>query len=229
MRRLSSLDALIPHLRQLILAELLVRYHRPVYRRELAERLGVPASSLQRPLKAMAQTGILRATKRGREVYYEPNSENPLLPELRSLLLKSRGLLDVVREALTPFAEAIAVTFVYGSFASGAETPTSDVDLIVIGEITLQGITPALHRVERTLGRPVNAVLYSPAELRHKVDAGNHFLRSVLDKPKLFVVGTEDELGEIVGRKSRGTTPDEHGGANRTSRRRRTKPRGRPG
>ena len=229
MRRYGSLDSLIPLLRQLILAELIVRHPGPLYRGELAKRIGVPPSSLLRPLKAMARGGILLATKRGREVYYEPNQECPLLPELRSLLLKSRGLLDVIRGALAPHARSIAVAFVYGSFASSTETPTSDVDLLVVGDLTLLQLTPALHGAERTLGRPVNAVLLSASDLREKISSRNHFYRSVLDKPKLFVVGTEDELGEIVGRKPRGAIPDEHGGASRTSRRRRTKSRGRPG
>jgi predicted nucleotidyltransferase len=207
MRLFNALDALIPPLRQLVLAELIARGQRPIYRRELANRLGVPASSLQRPLAAMVQTGILRASKRGRELYYEAYPENPLLPELRSLMRKSRGLVGVIREVLGAHEAAIRVALVYGSFATGAETPASDVDLLVVGSVTLLQITPALNRAEKILGRPVNAIVMTPSDVRERASAGNHFLRSILDKPKLFVVGTEDELGEIVGRKPRGAKP----------------------
>src|SRR2546423_12962906 len=121
MRRTSSLDAVVPVLRQRILAELLVREARPMYRVELARKLKLTPSSLQRPLQDMVRTGVLRATKRGREVLYEVDAENPLIPELRSLLRKSHGLVDVVREALEPFVNRIFAAFIYGSLPSGAE------------------------------------------------------------------------------------------------------------
>jgi predicted nucleotidyltransferase len=227
MRRSSSLDAVVPVLRQLILAELLVRESRPMYRVELARKLRVSPSSLQRPLQAMVRTGLLRATKRGREVLYEVDPENPLIPELRGLLRKSHGLVDVVREALKPFADRIFAAFIYGSFASGSERPTSDVDLIVIGDVTLSELTPSLHRAESALGRALNAVFYSEQTLSEKLATKNHFLNSVLDKPKLFVVGTEDELEAASGRRPGGAAGDKRGSARRTASSGRKKPQGR--
>lgn len=229
MRQSSSLDAVVPVLRQLILAELLVREARPMYRVELARKLGVSPSSLQRPLQAMVRTGLLRVNKRGREVLYEVHPDNPLIPDLRSLLRKSHGLVDVVREALKPFADRIFAAFIYGSIASGSERPTSDVDLIVIGEVTLSELTPSLHQAEEVLGRPLNAVLYSEQTLSEKLATRNHFLHSVLDKPKLFVVGTEDELEEASGRQPSRAARDKRGRTRRTSSSGRKEPQGRKG
>ena len=217
----SALDALVPVLRQLILAELLVRSSgKPMYRVELARRLGVPASSLQRPLSAMVRTGILRAVRHGREVLYEPNWENPLLPELESLVRKTRGLADVVRAALEPFGERVRLAFIYGSMAAGSERPSSDIDLFVIGEVTLGELSHSLAGAERTLGREVNAVLRSEKDFRSRLEAKDHFVRSLLDKPKLFVVGTEDDLAKLAGREARGAPPDQQGGAPGSPRRR---------
>ena len=148
----------------------------------------------------MTQSGVLLATKRGREVNYEPNPACPFLPELRSLLLKTRGLVDVLRNALARHSSSIKIAFIYGSFAAGTESSTSDVDLIVIGDATLLSLTPELHTAETSLGRPVNIRLLSGHGLREGLEHKSHFLRSVLDKPKIFVVGTEDDLGRIVGR-----------------------------
>lgn len=222
---MSSLDAVIPVLRQLILAELLVRESRPLYRVELARKLGVPPSSLQRPLQAMARTGLLLARKHGREVHYEVDPDNPLIPELRSLLRKSRGLLDVLRGAVEPFADRTRVAFVYGSMATGTERPSSDVDLMVIGDVTLAELSPSLHRAEAVLGRPVNARLYSPATLRDMAASRNHFLLAVLDKPKLFLLGVQDELESIVGGRAAGEARDDRRGTRSAASRHRTKPR----
>ena len=229
MRHSPSLDAVVPVLRQLILAELLVREARPMYRVELARKLSVSPSSLQRPLQAMARTGLLKVTKRGREVLYEADPENPLIPELRSLLRKSHGLLDIVRRALAAFSGKIIVAFVYGSMASGSERPSSDVDLLVVGDVTLSELTPSLHRAEETLGRPVNAVLYSRKRLGEKLAAKNHFLSSLLDKPKLFVVGTQDELDEVVGAGTRRAPQDQRRGTRGAAGGDRAQPRRRKG
>lgn len=229
MRQYDALDSIIPLLRQLILVELIVRSQTPLYRGELAHRIGVPTSSLLRPLKAMAQSGVLLSTKRGREVNYEPNPACPFLPELRSLLLKTRGLVDVLRNVLARHSSSIEIAFIYGSFAAGTETATSDVDLLVIGDATLLTLTPGLHAAETSLGRPVNIRLLSGQGIREGLEAKNHFLRSVLDKPKIFVVGTEDDLDKIVGREPGGPAHDEPGGASLLSRRRRAKPGGRRG
>lgn len=222
---MSSLDAVIPVLRQLILSELLVRESRPLYRVELARKLGVPPSSLQRPLQAMAQTGLLRARRHGREVHYEVDPDNPLIPELRSLLRKSRGLLDVLRSAVEPFAGRTRIAFVYGSMAAGTERPSSDVDLMVIGDVTLAELSPSLHRAEEVLGRPVNAKLYSLATLRDMALKRNHFLLAVLDKPKLFLVGAQDELEGLVGGRPAGDARDDRRGTRGASSRNRAKPR----
>ena len=225
MRR-SSLDAVIPVLRQLILAELLVRAAgTPLYRGELAARLGVSPSSLQRPLSALAATGILKTTQRGRQLLYEPEPTNPLIPELAGLLRKTRGLLDVLRDALDPLRDEIVLAFVFGSMASGSERPGSDVDLLVIGKATLGTLTPALARAGSTLGREVNAIAYSVVDLRAKIKGKSHFLLSVLDKPRLFVAGNEHELESILERRTSGAAQNQRGRIGRAPRRRAKKPR----
>ncbi len=218
----SSLDALIPVLRQLILAELLVRSRgKSLYRVELARRLGVPASSLQRPLSAMVRAGVLTAVRRGRQLLYEANRESPLLPDVESLLRKTRGLADVVRSALKPLDGRVSVAFIYGSIAAGNERPSSDVDLFVIGVATLGEFSRSIGTAERTLEREINIIVRTPEQFIEQVKARNHFVRSVLDKPKLFIVGTQDELARIAGQALGGTASDQQRRARGSSRRRR--------
>ena len=82
----------------------------------------------------------------------------------------------------------------YGSIARGEETSTSDVDVMIVGEAKLSDLSPALHEAQERLGREVNASTYSRAEFQRKLRAKHHFLASVLDKPRLFIVGSEDDL-----------------------------------
>src|ERR1700691_3652652 len=119
MRNVRSLDALLPKTRQGILAALLVRPEKAWYVSELARHMGVPSSSLQRELQDLAEAGILKSHRQGRMAYYQADADSPLFPDLRGLLLKTAGLVDVLADALKPLEARLRLAFVYGSIASG--------------------------------------------------------------------------------------------------------------
>src|SRR5476649_56835 len=133
MRNKRSLDALLPKTRQGILAATLVQPEKAWYVSELARRLGVPSSSLQRELQDLSDVRILKTHRQGRMVYYQANVDSPLFSDLRGLLLKTAGLVDVLVDALKPLASKLRIVFVYGSIASGSEQSNSDIDLMVVG------------------------------------------------------------------------------------------------
>jgi DNA-binding transcriptional ArsR family regulator len=194
MRKRQPLDALLPRTRQALLAATLLHPERWWYLSDLARHLAVTPSSLQRELQSLTEAGILCRRREGNRVYFQANSDCPFLGELQSLLTKTVGLVEVLRKALTPFAARIAWAFIYGSMARAEALATSDVDLMVVGEVGLAELTPALRRAEKRLSRPVNPTLYTQAEFVTKLTAGHHFLTSVVDGDKLFVLGSPHEL-----------------------------------
>ena len=196
MRNTSALDALFPKTRQGILAATLVQPEKVWYVSELARRMGVPSSSLQRELQELTNAGILKSYRQGRMVYYRANSDSPLFPELRGLLLKTSGLVDVLRDALKPVAGRITLAFVYGSIASSQERSESDVDLMVIGSVSPADLALPLRPAREQLGREINPTVYSVTEFKRKRDAKDHFLSQVLTGPRLIVLGSENDLGK---------------------------------
>ena len=181
-------------LEEQVLGVLLLRPEREWYRSELARELGVQASSLQRPLARLTEAEVLVARRSGNRLYYRANPGAPAFSELRGLLAKTSGLAWVLREALEAFESKISLAFVYGSVAAGEEVSSSDVDLFVVGEAGLSELAPVLRGASLRLGREVNPTVYGAEEFARKLRAKNRFLRSLVDKPKLFVVGTEDDL-----------------------------------
>jgi len=188
MRIMRALDALLPKTRQGILAATLVQPEKAWYAAELAHRLGVPSSSLQRELHDLSEAGILKTYRQGRMVYYQANRDSPVFPDLRGLLLKTAGLVDVLAHALKPVATKVATAFVYGSIAAGSEESDSDIDLMVVGQVSPQDLALPLRRARESLGRAINPTLYTPAEFERKHAANDPFLKEVLDKPKLVVL-----------------------------------------
>ncbi len=98
--------------------------------------MGVPSSSLQRELHDLSEVGILKTHRQGRMVYYQANTDSPVFPDLRGLLLKTAGLVDVLAQALKPVAAKVQTAFVYGSIAAGNEQSDSDIDLMVVGQVS---------------------------------------------------------------------------------------------
>ncbi len=199
MRRIKPLDAFLPKTRQGILAARFVQSERAWYVSELARRMGVPSSSLQRELQDLATTGILKTHRQGRMAYYQANADSPLFVDLRGLLLKTAGLVDVLADVLKPLAAKVQVAFVYGSIASNSEQSRSDIDLMLVGTLAPADIALPLRRARELLGREINPTFYSSAEFHKKRGAKDHYLTRILDKPKLFVIGTSDGLEKITG------------------------------
>ena len=203
MRKSSPIDALINKTTQALLAATILRPERSWYLSDLAKHLRRRPSSLQEPLASLVSAEVLSRRKEGNRVYFQANRDCPFLPELQGLMAKTIGLVDVLRDALTPLSPQIAVAFIHGSVAASRERARSDIDLIVLGSLGLAELSPVLERVELRIGRPVNANVYSPEEFAKKISARNHFLCSVLDKKKLFIVGRPNDLERPVGGKSR--------------------------
>jgi uncharacterized protein len=164
----------------------------------LAEFLHTRPSSLQRELSSLGQSGILQQRKDGRRTYFKAETRSPIFRELRSIFEKTVGLIPTLRVALDPFAEKIACAFVYGSIARREEHATSDVDLMVIGNMGLGDLAPSLRKTEKLLGREVNVTNYSVDEFRKKITDGDHFLTTVLRGSLQFVKGEQRDLDAIA-------------------------------
>jgi predicted nucleotidyltransferase len=223
MRTIGPLDAILSKPVQEILAALLLERDEPWYFRDLAKRLNRTPSTLQRPLDSLVRAGITKKWTDGNRTYFAADVQCPFLSDLRGLLVKTVGLVDVLRETVRPHAKFIQVAFVYGSVARGEQRSESDIDLLVIGNASLSDLSPALTRAEEQLRRPVNATVYSPREFRAKLLSKNHFLRSVLSKEMIFVKGSRDELERLKESRPRRTARDEQSGTRRAARRHRQK------
>lgn len=149
------------------------------------------AGPIQRELEILAQAGLIVRSTSGHQVYYKANRNHPVFPELNALVAKTVGVFQLLSSALVPLASRISFAFVYGSVASHTENAGSDVDLMIVGDVTLDEILVQLGPVERLIGRPINPTLYSDNDFKTKIDSGNHFLRSVMRSEKVFLIGED--------------------------------------
>ena len=198
MRTSTALDTLFPGVRRSVLAATLLRPQKWWYLSELAQFLHTRPSSLQRELASLVRSGILEQRRDGRRTYFRAEMRSPIFRDLRSVFERTVGLVPTLRLALRAFDARIACAFIYGSVARREERATSDVDLMIMGEVGLSDLAPALRRAEKRLGREINVTNYSVDEFRNKFFQGDHFLKSVLKRGVEFVKGGQSDLDAIT-------------------------------
>ena len=194
----SLLDVLVPKARALVLSVLLVNSEKKWHLRALARETGMSAPTVQEEANGLSTAGILLRERSGNRVYYRANPQCPIYPELKMLIIKTVGLADVLRDALKPLAAKIKVAFIYGSFARGKERADSDVDVMVIGDVSFGEVVDVLYDTQKVLSREVNPSVYPVAEYLEKRAAGHHFIKEVIEGAKIFLIGDADELAEMV-------------------------------
>lgn len=170
--------------------------------RQLTALVAEDSTNVSRELARLEKTGILVSTTEGKQKYYQANQKSPLFNELHGLIVKTVGVADVLRSALAPSIGQIRVAFIFGSIASGDERRTSDIDVMIIGRISFEGVVSLLSSAEEKLGREVNPVVYPIAEFKKKVKEDHHFVRTVLEGNKMFLIGNEGELGKLISKET---------------------------
>ena len=139
----------------------------------------------------------MREGLRGNRLCYRANRQHPIFSDIHALVVKTVGLLDVLKDALVG-EKVIRAAFIFGSIAEGSEKADSDIDLLVIGEIGLRSLSRLLQGLTEELGREINPYVLAPEEFSLRKSENEHFLSKVLMSPKLFIIGDEDDLKTMV-------------------------------
>lgn len=179
------------HLR--LLSLLLLRPGEDFHLREIERLTGVPSGPASRELQRFVEAGLVTRRRLGNQVRYQADRSCVVFDELASVVRKTTGMADILRDALAPLARKITLAFIFGSAAKGAEGPFSDVDLMIVGTATFEEIVAAIQEPQTVLGRPVNPVILKPAEFVAKRALGEGFLSRVLAAPTIMLMGSLDE------------------------------------
>jgi predicted nucleotidyltransferase len=158
----------------------------------------IPAGSIHRELTALYESGLLLRDHRGNQVLYRANQECPVFPELAAIFRKTIGLAELIEDALAGNRDKIDLAFVFGSMATGQQNQSSDVDVMIIGDIQLENVIKALSPVQQTLGREINPVAMTANMFAVQLKKKDRFVSRVLDEARLFIIGSEDEFAKLA-------------------------------
>ncbi len=187
MSQLAS--ALFTETRQQVLGLLYGQPGRSFFLKEILRHSGMGVGTVKRELDRLLAAGIVTLRKTGNQHHYQANSACPIYNELLAIIKKTVGLVGPLAKALEPLAERIDTAFVFGSLASGKESNESDIDLMVIGDVTFASLVKALYPTQAALGREINPKVYRKSEWAQLQKTGDNFVKAILQSPRLNVIG----------------------------------------
>ena len=184
--------------RQVVLSLLYGHSDESFYLRQIVRVAGGGMGAVQRQLNTLVAAGLVTRANKGKQIYYQANTKSPVFGELKTIIIKTAGIGDILKIALAPIAQEIQCAFIYGSLANGTENVSSDVDVFIIGQATFANVVAALSPVQETLAREINPTVYPTSEFREKLAKKNHFIKSIMAGEKIFLIGDEHELKKLA-------------------------------
>ena len=190
-------DALFTKTQQRVLGLLYGNPGQSFYTNEIVRLADMGRGTVRRELERLVSAGLLIVTRIGNQHHYKANPGNPVYQELLAIVGKTFGIADVIQAELMPVNEQIDLAFIYGSIAKGEDTASSDIDLLVVSDsLAYADLMAVLADAEKSLGRPINPSIYTAEQIRNKLKQKNSFVTRLMEQPKLWVKGVEDDIRE---------------------------------
>lgn len=189
----AAAEVLFSKTRRAVLGLLFDQPGKSYYLRQLARLTGIGPSVLQHELNRLVHADLASRESDGNRVLYRANEAHPVYPELRQLVVKTCGVATRIADALRPHEDSITFAAIYGSVASGDTHARSDVDLLIVGDLSLADVVEAVSPLEEQLGREISVRLYPPDEYGIRRAGGDRFLARVMGRPMISLLGTPDD------------------------------------
>ena len=166
------------------------------YQRQISNLTAQSIRGVQREVDKLSRIGLIERSIQGNRIYYKVNKKCPIVEDLKNIFFKSVGIAEVLRDNFKE--KGIKAAFIYGSYAKGEESLLSDIDLMVIGDISSKELSSILSKSKKELMREVNYAVFSLNEFINKAMQKDHFINSVLKDKKIYIIGSEDELKRLI-------------------------------
>jgi predicted nucleotidyltransferase len=186
----SLIDALFPTVRKKVLGLLFGNSERSFFFNEIVSLAGSGTGAVQRELERLSDSGLVTISQVGNQKHYQANPDSPIFEELCSLIKKTVGLSEPLKDALESEREKIYLALVYGSVAKKSDNAFSDIDLLIVSDsMMLEDLYVLLSDTEKDLKRKINPTLYTKAEFDERFESKNSFLMRVLKGETILLIG----------------------------------------
>lgn len=164
-----------------------------IHLRDLQRKSQLSIGTIQKEISHLKDLDMVIPERDGNRLYYTANANHPLFKEICALVEKTSGVAEKLKEVLSTI-NGIECAFIFGSFAKGEEKSHSDIDIIIIGEVGLRVLSSKFKELTEQTEREINPHVYSLKTWKEKIKKKDHFIKSVLDGKKVFLIGDADVI-----------------------------------
>lgn len=181
-----------------ILKLLLLNPRNSYYQRQISRLTDQSIRAVQLELKNLEEIGLVEKQSDGNRIYYSINRECPIFEDLKNIFFKVEGIGNLLAGCLEHDSDKIEFAFIYGSYAMGEEKLSSDIDLMVIGDVSSKELSSILSDARDEIKREINYMVLTADEFRKRAEDKEHFISTVLSDEKIFLIGDESEFERLI-------------------------------
>ncbi len=171
-----------------ILDVLLSHPNESYHLRGLAQAAGTDSGNTSKLLKLLVESGLVLAAPDRHSTRYSINSRSPLVAPLRQLFACAGSLMVDLRAVASGIDAAYVA--VYGSVAAGTDDVNSDIDILVVGDLSGVAAQTAFKAAARKHRKTVNVVALTASEFVQKLRDGGVFWTSIAQGKTIDLKGT---------------------------------------
>ena len=139
------------------------------YLRSLESEFGESSNAIRLELNRLEDAGMLSSFSDGNKKMFQANTQHPLFKEVRTMLMKTIGLDQIILNVIERLGDVEQV-FLVGDFAKGIDSPI--IDLIIIGKIDKNYLITLVERAEELVKRKIRYLIYDSTEFQLHSDSG---------------------------------------------------------
>ncbi|MBN1162204.1 hypothetical protein JXA34_00495 [Patescibacteria group bacterium] len=183
----------ISEVRVKILKLLLLNPDENYHVRAVVRAVDAEINAVRRELENLISIGFLTRRQSSNRLYYAVNTEHPLYPEMLSLVAKEEGIGKAIIENADSIGH-VEFAMVSKGFVKGREATLLDVDLFVVGNISLDALTRIVKEQELKYGTEINFSTMTFDEFQYRKRTLDSFIMKILAQSRIMLVGDEERF-----------------------------------
>lgn len=187
-------DLIISRVRVKILTLFLSHPEMIFHVRDIVRKVDEEINAVRRELAHMEKASMVAKEQRANRLFYRFRRDYPLYFELLELIGKTSGLgWDIVRQKAK--LGKIKFAFLSGRYIRGISRRSStDVDALIVGTVVLPELSQLVKAEEVRRGKELNYTVMTEEEFAFRKRRRDPFVLSILEGPRVMLVGDEEEL-----------------------------------
>lgn len=161
--------------------------------REIVRRVGEEINAVRRELSRMEKFAMVTSEWRANRRLYRFKTDFVYYQQLLEMVVKSTGLGGAIvknKHKLGKIKFAMMAT----RFAKNEVSANDEVDLLVVGQITLPELQALIANEQLNREREINYSFMDDAEFQFRVRRRDPFILKVLVQPKIMLLGSEEDM-----------------------------------